>query len=69
MRYRVAIERMDEAGIPAGPLQVFEAEDETAAIGIAVGEVDSADFGRPGVATISDASGHMLLIYTGRTET
>lgn len=68
MRYRVAIERMDETGIPAGPLQVFEAEDEAAAIGIAVGEVEATGSEQPGVATISDASGHMLLIYTGRIE-
>lgn len=69
MRYRIAVEQMDETGIPAGPLRVFEAEDETDAISIAVGEVDARGGDQPGVATISDGAGHMLLIYTGRSGT
>jgi hypothetical protein len=65
MGYRIRIERMDEAGIPAGPLQVIETDSEAEAITIAVCAIASTGT-EGGVATVSDGAGRMLLTYAGR---
>jgi hypothetical protein len=66
MGYRIRVERMDEAGIPAGPPRVYEAVDEAGAITIATRKVAMGRVERPGIATVSDPSGRVLFVYTGR---
>jgi hypothetical protein len=66
MGYRIRIEQMDEAGIPAGSLQLIETESEAEAITIAVRAIESTGADGGGVATVSDGAGRMLLTYTGR---
>lgn len=66
MGYRIRVERMNEAGIPAGPSRVYEAVDEAGAITIATRKITTSRVDRPGIATVLDPTGRILFIYTGR---
>lgn len=68
MAYIIRIESLGEAGVPVGPPQVHEADDEAQAIHIATQEIETGAGGQRGVATVTDAAGLLLFVYAGRAE-
>ena len=64
--YNVRIEQLGPAGVPTGKAAVHEADDEAEAVTIAAYEVGVDRRGRPLIARVFDATGALVLSYTGR---
>ena len=66
MAYRIKIQQIGRGGTASGGAVLYEAETEMEAIAVATYEVDIGCSGQQRIATVSTATGQLVLAYVGR---
>ena len=67
MPYSVRVQRIGDAGTPKGEIGAYEVETEIEAVMIAAARVEAPESRRRRVATVRDATGRLILAYSGCT--
>ena len=67
MPYSVRVQRIGDAGTPNGEIGTYKVETEMEAVMMAAARVEAPESRRQRIATVRDASGRLILAYSGCT--